>query len=151
VVLAVAALACALYAQVLTVTRGINPNNLLAAPARQRSTVLQSGCLNEILAAYAPLTASELLVGGALPNSVVTKLAHYDNPAQAPSSAPILLVQGTADEAVPYDLTAGALLPQLQAYSQPVTFETVEGANHDGAVVQTTDLVADWIAARLLP
>jgi pimeloyl-ACP methyl ester carboxylesterase len=130
---------------------GVNPNTLLAAPARQRTPVLQSGCLTEILNSYAPLTASELLVGGALPASVVTKLAHYDNPAQAPSSAPILLVQGTADEAVPYDLTAGALLPQLQAYSQPVTFEAVEGANHDGAVFQTTDLVADWIAARLLP
>ncbi len=126
----------------------INPNALLAAPARQRTTVLQTGCLYEILAAYAPLTAAELLVGGRLPDAVVTKLARYDNPGQAPSSAPILLVHGMDDEAVPYELTAGPLLAQLQQYSQPVTLELIPGANHDGAVFQTTDLVADWIAGR---
>jgi alpha-beta hydrolase superfamily lysophospholipase len=126
----------------------VNATALLADPAKLRVPVLQTGCLNEILAAYAPLTAEQLLVGGALPDAVVAKLAHNDNPAQTAPSAPILLVQGTADEAVPYDITAGALLPELTAYSQPVQFVPVEGATHDGAVVATTGLVADWIAAR---
>jgi pimeloyl-ACP methyl ester carboxylesterase len=124
------------------------PQLLLAAPARQRAGVLQSGCLNEILAAYAPLTASQLLVGGTLPASVVTKLSKYANPGQKPSSAPILLVQGNADEAVPYFFTAGPLFTQLDAYSQPVEYIELDGATHDGAVFQSTTLVADWIAAR---
>jgi alpha-beta hydrolase superfamily lysophospholipase len=110
--------------------------------------VLQTGCLNEILAAYAPLTASQLLVGGALPDAVVAKLVHYDNPAQAAPSAPILLVQGTDDEAVPYGITAGPLLDELNAYSQSVLFVPVEGADHDTAVIQTATLVADWIATQ---
>ena len=132
-----------------TVDSSVKPNALLAAPARQRTTVLQSGCLYQILDAYAPLLPEELLVGGTLPDAVVAKLARYGNPAQAASSAPILLVQGTEDEAVPYDVTAGLLLPQLGAYPQPVEFVTVQGANHDGAVVQTAGRVADWITARL--
>jgi hypothetical protein len=78
----------------------------------------------------------------------VDQLAHYANPAQAPSSAPILLVQGTADEAVPYDITAGPLLDQLEAYDQPVTFVPLAGENHDGAVFASVDIVADWIATR---
>jgi pimeloyl-ACP methyl ester carboxylesterase len=131
-----------------TVDASVNPSALLAAPARLRSPVLQTGCLYEILNAYASLTAEQLLVGGALPATVVTKLAHYDNPAQSPPSAPILLVQGTADEAVPYDITAGPLREQLVAYDQPVQFVPVDGANHDGAVIATTGLVANWIAAR---
>jgi pimeloyl-ACP methyl ester carboxylesterase len=125
-----------------------NANSVLAPPAKQKTSVLQTGCLNEILAAYAPLTAEQLLVGGVLPQAVVTKLAYYDNPAQSAPSAPILIVQGTADEAVPYDVTAGPLLDELHAYSQPVDFVTVTGASHDGAVFATVDVVANWIAAR---
>jgi pimeloyl-ACP methyl ester carboxylesterase len=125
-----------------------DPNTVLNKPARQRTSVLQSGCLIEILDTYASLTADQLLVGGALPQPVVDTLAHYDNPAQSAPSAPILIVQGTADEAVPYDITAGPLLDELHAYDQPVDFVPVDGANHDGAVFATVDQVADWIAAR---
>ena len=125
-----------------------NPNSVLAAPAQQKAAVLQSGCLYQILDAYAPLTAEQLLVGGELPGTVLTKLADYANPARTASSAPILLVQGTDDEAVPYFLTADILLPQLQQYPQPVTFVPISGANHDGAVFSTTTQVADWIATR---
>jgi len=124
------------------------PNTYLAPTAKTKTSVLQNGCLNEILTAYASLSASQLLVGGALPAAVVTKLAHYDNPAQAAPSAPILLVQGTDDEAVPYDITAGPLLDELNAYSQSILFLPVEGATHDTAVIQTAGQVADWIAAR---
>jgi fermentation-respiration switch protein FrsA (DUF1100 family) len=125
-----------------------NPDTVLGVPAQQRATVLQTGCLYQILDAYAPLTAGQLLVGGTLPDAVIAKLAHYVDPAQAPSSAPILLVQGTADESVPYDLTAGALLPELQQYAQPVTFVPIDGANHDEAVIRSADMVASWIATR---
>ncbi|MET8153329.1 lipase family protein [Actinoplanes sp. NPDC049668] len=127
---------------------GFNPSTVLAQPAQQRIPVLRTGCLNEILAAYAPLTARQLLNGGALPPPVVRKLAQYDNPAQSAPSAPILIVQGTADEAVPYDITAGPLLNQLRAYDQPVRFVPLEGETHDGAVFASTTLVADWIATR---
>jgi fermentation-respiration switch protein FrsA (DUF1100 family) len=126
-----------------------NPNSVLAGPAKQRASVLQSGCLNEILAAYAPLTATQLLVGGALPQPVVNRLVSYDNPAQSAPSEPLLVVQGTDDEAVPYDITAGVLVPQLEAYNQPVDFLPVDGANHDDSVFETVDAVANWIAARL--
>jgi pimeloyl-ACP methyl ester carboxylesterase len=120
----------------------------LAMPAKLRTPVLAAGCLNEILSTYQSLTRDQLLVGGALSNSVVNELVHFVNPAQQPSSAPILLIQGTEDEAVPYDITAEALLPELQQYSQPVQFVPVQGADHDGAVTATTSLVANWIAAR---
>jgi pimeloyl-ACP methyl ester carboxylesterase len=127
----------------------VQPYRLLAAPARQRSSVVQTGCLYEILAAYASLTPQQLLVDGTLPASVINKLAQYGNPGQAPSSAPILIVQGTEDEAVPSEVTEYVLMDQLDDYPQPVEFVAVDGANHDEAVFQTVELVADWIAARL--
>ncbi|GIF03792.1 alpha/beta fold hydrolase [Actinoplanes siamensis] len=127
---------------------GVQPLTVLAAPAKAKIGVLSTGCLNEILTAFQNLTASELVVNGVLPDQVLTKLAQYDNPAQTAPTAPILVVQGTADEAVPYDITAGLLIPQLQAYSQPVQFEVIDGATHDSSVTLSADPVADWVAAR---
>ncbi|GAA2705494.1 alpha/beta fold hydrolase [Actinoplanes palleronii] len=126
----------------------VQPLTILAAPAKAKLGVLTTGCLNEILAAYQNLTASQLVVGGTVPNSVLAKFAQYDNPAQTAPSAPILIVQGTDDEAVPYFITADYLIPQLQAYSQPVQFEVIPGATHDTSVILSADLVADWIATR---
>ncbi|GIE51435.1 hypothetical protein Ani05nite_49690 [Amorphoplanes nipponensis] len=140
-------LVMALYG-LATVQPSFDPLTVLAPPARTRVPVLESGCLYEILAAYQPLQAGQLVLGGALPQPVVDQLARYDNPAQTAPSAPILLVQGTADEAVPYDITAGPLLDQLNAYGQPVSLVTLQNQNHDGAVFASTVLVADWIAGR---
>lgn len=124
-----------------------DPNTVLAAPARAKAPVLQSGCLNEILAAYAGLTAQQLVVNGVVPQPVVDKLARWDNPAQAPSSAPILIVQGDADEAVPEPITA-ILVDKLDDYRQPVRYVVIRGADHEQAVFASTVLVADWITTR---
>jgi pimeloyl-ACP methyl ester carboxylesterase len=126
----------------------VNPDTLLAAPARQRTPVLQSGCLYQILAAYESLAPEELLVGGALPPSVIAKLGRYGNPGQTRSSAPILVVHGTEDEAVPYFVSAELLVPLLRTKAPSVDFITVPGGTHDGTVTVTAGQVATWIAAR---
>jgi pimeloyl-ACP methyl ester carboxylesterase len=126
----------------------VNANALLAPPAKLRTPVLVAGCLNEILSTYQNLTATQLLVNGVLPASVLAKLVHYDNPGQRPPTAPILLIQGEDDEAVPFPFTFD-LYEDLAAYgTQPVQFVPVPNANHDQSVFATTTLVANWIAAR---
>jgi alpha-beta hydrolase superfamily lysophospholipase len=140
-------LVMALYG-LAAVDSNFGPPTVLAPQAQHLTPVLQSDCLLKILDAYSSLTATELVVDGALPEPVVNKLAHFDNPAQSAPSAPILIVQGTADEAVPYEITAGPLLDELNAYHRPVQFVPIEGATHDGAVFSSVTLVANWIAAR---
>jgi len=124
-----------------------DPSSVLAAPARKKVGVLQTGCLNEILATYQNFSATDLVIGGTVPQSVLDKLAHWGNPAQSAPSAPILIVQGTADEAVPYEITL-SLLDELHNYSQPVDYLQIDGATHEGAVFDSTKTVADWIAAE---
>ena len=89
----------------------------------------------------------ELVEGGQVPAAVVAKMASYENPAQTAPSAPVLLVHGTEDEAVPY-FASEILAGQIAGYGVPVTFQSVVNANHDDAVTQTAVLVADWIATR---
>ena len=131
-----------------TVDSTFSPSSVLAPTAQQLTSVLDTGCLNEILNAYSTLTAEQLVNNGIVPDSVNAELAQWDNPAQSAPSAPILIVQGTADDAVPYDITAGPLLDELHAYSQPVDFVPIDGATHDGAVFASTTIVADWIAGK---
>jgi pimeloyl-ACP methyl ester carboxylesterase len=140
-------LVMALYG-VNAIEPAFDPNAYLAAPARARTGVLRTGCLNEILDRYADLTAEQLVPGGVVPQIVLDKLAQYGNPGKVAPSAPILIVQGTDDEAVPYDITAGPLLDALARYRQPVEFVPLQGETHEGAVFASTDRVATWIAAR---
>ncbi|MEV4282167.1 alpha/beta fold hydrolase [Actinoplanes xinjiangensis] len=139
-------LVMALYG-VAAVDPSFKPANVLAAPAEAKLGVLQTGCLYEILAAYQDLTAEQLVEGGVVPDAVVAKMASYENPAQTAPSAPVLIVHGTDDEAVPF-FASEILADQIAAYGVPVTLETVPNANHDQAVIDTADLVADWIATR---
>ncbi|KHD73308.1 alpha/beta fold hydrolase [Actinoplanes utahensis] len=141
-------LVMALYG-IAAVDNSFHPFSVLAAPAEAKVGVLQTGCLYEILAAYQPLTAKQLVNGGVVPASVTNRFRTYINPGRTSPSAPVLIVHGTADEAVPYFLSADLLVPQLEAdYDIPVQFETIEGGTHDSAVIESADLVADWIAAR---
>jgi alpha-beta hydrolase superfamily lysophospholipase len=123
-------------------------NNYLAPTAKNKTSVLNTGCLMEILTAYQNLTAGQLLVGGALPAPVVTKLSQRDEPAQTTTTAPVMVVQGTADDTIPQPLTHDILLPRLQGYSQPVTYLEIEGATHDTAVTLSASDVATWLTAR---
>jgi fermentation-respiration switch protein FrsA (DUF1100 family) len=60
-------------------------------------------------------------------------------------AAPILLIQGTADATVPFDVS---LVSELDASDQTMLFVPLEGATHESAVTETARLVADWISSR---
>ncbi|BAL90031.1 putative secreted lipase [Actinoplanes missouriensis 431] len=125
-----------------------HPYSVLAAPAEAKTGVLSTGCLYEILATYKNFTAAQLVTNGQVPVAVVNKLAAYENPAQTAPSAPVLIVHGTDDEAVPFFLSTDYLVPKIQSYGVPVTFLGLPDADHDEAVIESADYVADWIAAR---
>jgi pimeloyl-ACP methyl ester carboxylesterase len=121
--------------------------DVLAAPAEAQLGVLQSGCLYDILGTYQNFAPGDLVEGGQVPAAAVAKMASYENPLQTAPSAPVFLVHGTADTAVPY-FASEILAGQIADYGVPVTFHTVDGATHDGAVTETAALVANWIATR---
>ena len=128
-----------------TVQPSPDPLAVLARPARDKLPVLRTGCLTEILTAYSGLTAGQLLIGAALPQWVVDELVRWDNPAQMPPTAPIFVVQGTADEAVPVGIT-DALVGEYPPGT--VEYLTIDGADHEGAVTQSVPQVTTWIAGR---
>lgn len=123
------------------------PADVLAGPAERKLGVLETGCLYDILAAYATLTPQQLLVGGELPEHWVNKLVEYVEPGQRPQTAPVFIVQGADDETVPAALT-DALVERLRSQGATVRYDTLPGEDHDSSVVASADRVANWIAQR---
>jgi pimeloyl-ACP methyl ester carboxylesterase len=124
----------------------VHPEEILAQPALDRIGVLEGGCFDEVMAAFAGLTPDELLVGGQLSDAVVAKFA-ASNPGQEAGNAPVLLVQGTNDDTIPAELTQ-YLQTQLCAFDQPVQLSEYAGADHIDVVPASEDDVLDYIAAR---
>jgi alpha-beta hydrolase superfamily lysophospholipase len=129
------------------VDSSIKPEQVFTTYARSKAAELQpSACLYEILAKFAPLKPEQLVPNGVVPSNVVTKLGQYGNPAQRPPTAPVLVVHGTEDTAVPYDITAGLLIPQLEEWdTQEIELITIQGGDHEDAVYASTVTVADQI------
>nr|WP_250008436.1 alpha/beta fold hydrolase [Actinoplanes sp. M2I2] len=124
------------------------PADVLAAPAERKLGVLRTGCLYEILAAYAGLTPAQLLAGGELPARWVDQLHRYVEPARTPPTAPVLIVQGADDTTVPATLT-DALAQRLRDQNATVRYDRLPGQDHDTAVVASADRVAAWLDQRL--
>lgn len=125
----------------------VRPQDILAKPALDRAGVLGTGCFNEIIAAYASLTAGQLLVGGVLPDSVVAKAAR-NNPAQQANSAPVLLVQGDADQTIPVELTELLLREECAVNPLPTALAVYPGQDHDPVLYASQADVVAYLTAR---
>ena len=125
----------------------VRPQDILARPALDRAGVLNTGCFNEIIAAYASLTADQLLVGGVLPDSIVAKAAR-NNPAQQANSAPVLLVQGDADQTIPLELTELLLQEECAVNPLPTALAVYPGQDHDPVLYASQADVVSYVAAR---
>lgn len=123
-------------------------NDLLAQPAKDLLPVVQNGCWVEVLSAYQDLTAEQLLVGGALPQAVLDKLAYYGNPAQQSPTSPTLLVQGEDDPVIPVAITQ-YLQAQMCPYGQSVQLGTAYvGQDHDTVIDASQTDVNTYIRDR---
>jgi pimeloyl-ACP methyl ester carboxylesterase len=125
----------------------VHPAEILAPPALNLTGVLDTGCFNEIIAAYAPLTADQLLIGGVLPDSIIAKAAQ-NNPAQQSNNAPVFLVQGDADTTIPLELTELLLQEECAVNTVPTQLGVYPGQDHDPVLYAAQSDIVNYITAR---
>lgn len=81
------------------------------------------------------------LVNNFQENPTVKKFLVDNQPATKKINSPVMIIQGTADTSVPYDVTF-KLQEDLKAMGTDVTFVRADGALHSDAIVQkNADLV----------
>ena len=124
----------------------VDLEQILAQPALERLSVLETGCFDEVMAAYADLTPDELLAGGQLPDALVAKFAE-SNPGQEAGNSPVLLVQGLNDDTIPADLTQ-YFHGQLCAFDQPIQLAEYPDTDHIDVLPASGGDVIDYITDR---
>jgi pimeloyl-ACP methyl ester carboxylesterase len=125
----------------------VHPEEILAQPALDLAGVLKTGCFNEVMAAYAPLTAEQMVVGGVLPDSLIAK-ATRNNPGQQSSNAPVFLVQGGADQTVPPELTGLLQQEECAVNTFPTQLTIYPGQDHDPVLYAALSDEVSYITAR---
>ena len=88
------------------------------------------------------------LAGDFQENPTVKKFLVDNQPATKKINTPVMIIQGTADMAVPYPVT-DALQQGLKAMGTDVTFLPVVGASHTQAIVDMNPQLVAFIKAKM--
>jgi hypothetical protein len=126
----------------------VHPEDYVTPLTAERAEVLDTGCLNEAAISIGTIPHDQLFLHDPRTTEPARSVAIANEPGHAPSAAPILLVQGTADTTVVPARTE-KLRGQLCAWHQPVAEVIVPGGTHDSAIRTAIPSIGAWLADRL--
>lgn len=107
-------------------------------------------CSDMVIDTYADVSTNRIFRSGWKDNTAVQARSIQNDPGLAPTVAPVLIVQGTADELIPYATTTTLVDQRLcGAQHDTVEYDVVRGAGHGNVVGTAQPDVLQWIAARL--
>jgi pimeloyl-ACP methyl ester carboxylesterase len=121
--------------------------DILTPKALAAIDVVDTGCIDDILATYAEPVHETLRLEG-LMQPPWPALLDENTPGRAKTSEPIFVGQGDADALVVPELT-DALVVRLCAIGDDVTYRRYPGASHGGVVESAREDVLGWIEDRL--
>jgi pimeloyl-ACP methyl ester carboxylesterase len=126
----------------------VDPADYATPTLLAASSILDTGCVTEIGLALAVLPFDQFFVADPRLTEPALSVMFENDPGRRATSAPLLLVQGTADVVVRPARTE-ALLDKLCALGAVVDRVLLPGAGHDNAAVQASEaVIVPWIAAR---
>ncbi len=136
-----------------TQTYGDLPAADIFTPAgfRFASTYVTRGCLGTVARAIAAhhLSPAGVFLTSAETNPVVRAHAVANDPGNAPTAAPLLVLQGTADTTVPPPLTDGFVTGKACPIGDTVDYLHVAGATHGTVVFVAEPTVLQWMQGRV--
>lgn len=118
--------------------------------ARGRAADLEHECVATATTAFSHLAPDTVLRQRWAATPVAQALEAASVVGRAPTLAPVLVVQGTADAVVPPSGTTSLVRSQLcRDQHDTVAYDQVRGASHGNVVVAASAEVLSWIGARL--
>lgn len=126
----------------------IHPADYVTPLTQEKSSVLDTGCINDAAVAFASIPFDQLFTRDPRTTEPARSVALENDPGHVRSGAPILLVQGTADGTVVPARTE-KLRQELCALHQPVAEVMVPGGTHDSAIGTAKPEISAWLADRL--
>lgn len=124
----------------------LDPQQILQ-PAVYDNEVLRNGCVLDVLNAFAFMPPEEVVDTSSQQWPLFLDLLDTQNPGQQPSSAPVLLVQGEADNIVLPE-AATKLATAYCSYGNTVATNLYPGEGHDTIIAASANDVVDWLDDR---
>ncbi len=124
--------------------------SVLTDQAARRTAVMAASCSGAVDAAYDGTATDHLFQAGWSTYPALRAADVTNQPGHAPTSAPLLVVQGTADNLVPYASTTRLVTDSLCGRQNDVVrYVAVAGAGHQGALEMSQPVILRWMAARV--
>ncbi len=118
--------------------------------AMSRVPVITDDCSGAVGAAYKDVPTGQLFRSGWTRDPALRAAIAENQPGSAPTSAPLLVVQGTKDGLIPYATTTRFVERQLcTAQGDVVEYLPVSGAGHGGVFLAAAPAILRWMADRL--
>lgn len=120
---------------------------VLTPDALAKSPIVDQACVRDVSVQYA---AGPLPVTSVNPLSVQPwgKILRQSSAGNNPAGAPVLVVQGDADQVVPKALT-DTFVQKVCARGDTVEYRIYPGASHAGSLFAAKTDILGWLAARL--
>lgn len=120
----------------------------LTAAGRQALSAIRSECGAEILVQYAGKRREEFGLGPILDSAEFLRRLHENEPGHAKTQAPLLIVQGEADDTIPPAMTR-RLVQAYCAAGVPVTAKFLPGKGHANSTTTALTDIVIFLAARM--
>ncbi len=112
--------------------------------------VVQSSCIDQVASVYDPAPPDRFFQPGWQRTAGVVAANRANSPGSAPTTSPVLIVQGTADEVIPFGRTTQFVADRLcRTQYDAVDFVTLPGTGHAQTMEDATSILASWITQRL--
>lgn len=126
----------------------IDPNDYVTPAAARAASVIQTGCLDQITAAFLAIPLDGFYVHDPAVTQPAKALATANDVGRVRVDAPLFLVQGTADTTVVPQRTRD-LFARLCSHGQVTKYLEVAGAGHGDVLARSLPEVQSWFADRL--
>jgi alpha-beta hydrolase superfamily lysophospholipase len=112
-------------------------------------SAVSSSCVDAVASLYDTVSPARFFLPGWQEQPAVQAANQANLPGGSPTSAPILVVQGTADEVVPFGTTTSFVDRRLcGSQYDTVDYVAEDGVGHSQALDLSTTVISRWIQAR---
>ncbi len=127
---------------------GLPVSSVFTGAGTQAMAAAGTGCLPQIAVALRGRTEQQLFVHGSTSAPAVLADAARNDAGSTRTAAPLLVVQGTGDQTVPWRLTQYFVDHVACPVGDRVTLTLYPGDTHSGVIAPAESEVLGWVAAR---
>jgi pimeloyl-ACP methyl ester carboxylesterase len=125
----------------------VDPHDYVGADVQARESVIDTGCLDDIVEAFVTIPAETFYRADPLTTEPARSVVLANDPGHVAVKSPLMVVYGTADTFV-VPARVHALVDTLCAAGQATELVEVPGADHGTVPGLASATIAQWLTAR---